>query len=195
MTEHRWLREKLGERHIMFIGSPASNLFSRDNNEFLFRFAISREAQVKWEAKRKEMKDLKTLADLSKFHLASLPDLKQTMRLFKPAGFIDFNYRHLRVGMDVSSKKDFAVISLGCNPFAKPGSHYFAILVAGVHHPGTANAVKFLATPSNFEKHPFGGILEVDVPSKNEEDKDIAWHNKIEKCDIDWHRAGSGEDP
>ena len=190
-----WFREKLGKRHLLCIGSPASNLFTRQyNNEFLFRFAITREAQKKWEKKRDEMYQLETQADLWKFYLDNKADLKHTMRLFKPPGFIDFNYEHLKLGMDISYNKDFAVISLGRNPFAAEGEPFFAILVAGVHHPGTANAVKFLSRPKNFENHPFGGILEIEVPSKACRSGDIRWHNKVENCSAFWHSAGPGAD-
>jgi transcriptional regulator with XRE-family HTH domain len=196
MTAHsdpEWLAE-LGKKNILCIGSPASNLFSREYNEqFLFRFAVSREAKRLWEKKRDMMYKLEKPVDLTEFYLANRDDLKQIMRLFKPPGFIDFNYRHLRLGIDVGQDMDFAVISIGRNPFSAPGDHLFAILVAGIHHPGTANAVRFLADPSNFVEHPFGGILEVQVPSKEFRREDVKWHEKIGKCQINWHCAGSGD--
>ena len=190
-NDKNWLKKHFGERHILCIGSPASNLFARIyNNSFLFRFAISRETQEKWQENVGEIRKLQTEASLLKFHEDHRADLKQKMRLFKPPGFVDFNYKHLRVGMDLSQGKDFAVVSLGVNPFADPEAPYFAILAAGVHHPGTAHAVKFLAEPANFEKHPFGGVLEVEVPSKNVDPRDIFWHNKIEASKIYWHTVG-----
>lgn len=196
MTAHadpEWLAE-LGKKNILCIGSPASNLFSREYNEqFLFRFAVSREAKRLWEKKRDMMYKLEKPVDLTEFYLANRDDLKHIMRLFKPPGFIDFNYRHLRLGIDVGQDMDFAVISIGRNPFSAPGDHVFAILVAGIHHPGTANAVRFLANPSNFIEHPFGGILEVHVPSKEFRREDVKWHEKIGKCHIDWHCAGAGD--
>lgn len=186
-----WCKTRLGHCHILCIGSPASNLFARMyNNCFLFRFAISREAQDKWEKTHKTILDLQTQASLLKFNEDNRSDLKQKMRLFKPPGFVDFNHEYLRVGMDLSQGKDFAVVSLGQNPFAEPGAPYFSILAAGVHHPGTAHAVKFLSEPSNFKKHPFGGILEVDVPSKNVDPRDVFWYNKIEKSVAYWHTIG-----
>jgi transcriptional regulator with XRE-family HTH domain len=193
-ADDQWLKEKLGKCHLLCIGSPASNLFSRRyNNEFLFRFAITREAEKKWEWKLKDMRCARTPADLLKFYYENKDDLKQTMRLFKPAGFIDFNYRHMKLGMDVAHNKDFAVISIGRNPFAEPEAPFFSILVAGVHHPGTANALRFLSDPSNFEHHPFGGILEVDVPSKSYTPEEVKWHDRIEQCFTAWHGAGPDE--
>ncbi len=186
-----WLRREFGHKNIMSIGSPASNLFLRQfNDQFLFRFAISRTTQKKWDDTRRRMLGLSTPALLLQFYDESKPDLKQTMRMFKPPGFVDFNYPHLTLGMDLSYGKDFAVISVGSNPFAEPGLHYFSVLVAGVHHPGTAHAVRFLSEASNFTKHPFGGVLEIEVPSKKCDPREISWHNKIENCHATWHTAG-----
>lgn len=187
-----WLEKHLGNKHLLCIGSPASNLFARMfNNNFLFRFAISRETQRKWEETHKDIGELRTQASLLKFHEDHRSYLKQRMRLFKSPGFVDFNYEYLRVGMDLSQGKDFAVVSLGHNPYAKPDAPYYAILAAGVHHPGTAHAVKFLSEPANFVDHPFGGILEVDVPSKNVDPRDIYWHSKIENSEAHWHTVGN----
>lgn len=187
-----WLEKHLGNKHLLCIGSPASNLFARMfNNNFLFRFAISRETQRKWEETHKDIGELRTQASLLKFHEDHRSYLKQRMRLFKSPGFVDFNYEYLRVGMDLSQGKDFAVVSLGHNPYAKPNAPYYAILAAGVHHPGTAHAVKFLSEPANFIDHPFGGILEVDVPSKNVDPRDIYWHSKIENSEAHWHTVGN----
>lgn len=197
MTAHRepeWLKATLGKRNILCIGSPASNLFAREFNEnFFFRFAISREAKRHWQEKRDKMYQLSRPVDFTKFYWDNKENLKQIMRLFKPPGFIDFNYRHLKLGMDVVQSRDFAVISLGRNPFSDPKDRFFAILVAGIHHPATANALRALSKPEFFLDHPFGGILEVQVPSDEKVLEEIKWHNKVENCHIDWHQAGYGD--
>lgn len=191
-ADDTWLRRKFGHKTIISIGSPASNLFSRQFNEyFLFRFAISRNTKKKWDLTRQKMLDLRTPARLLQFYDESKRDLKQTMRMFKPPGFVDFNYPNLTLGMDLSYGRDFAVISLGTNPFSGPDDPHVAILVAGVHHPGTAHAVRFLGDPGNFTNHPFGGVLEIDVPSKECDPREVFWHNKIENCHAQWHTAGS----
>ncbi|MFH1109163.1 MAG: helix-turn-helix transcriptional regulator [Planctomycetota bacterium] len=185
-----WLREKLGKTHILCIGSPASNLFARAyNDHFLFRFAVSRETNAKWALTKNQLSDLRTRADLLKFYLDSKRDLKQMMRLFKAPGFVAFNYPHLKLGIDPSYSRDFAVISIGRNPFAPTNASCFAVLAAGVHHPGTACAVRFLADRNRFEKHPFGGVLEVDVPAKKYPPEEILWHERIEKSEAQWHSA------
>lgn len=188
-----WLKTTLGRRHILCIGSPASNLFARAyNDHFLFRFALSPEAKEIWKKKRAEMAGHATPAALLGFREASRPDLKQTMRLFKQPGFVDFNYHNLRLGIDPAENRDFAVVSIGRNPWAGD-EPFFAILAAGVHHPGTAHAVRFLATPENFRRHPFGGVLEVQVPSDHCEAREVFWHNKIEKSVATWHSAGQSD--
>jgi len=63
--------------------------------------------------------------------------------------------------------KDLAVVSLGANPFADEEDGYVSILVAGIHGPGTAHAVKALAE-QNFDQRPLGGVFEVAlVPNVN----------------------------
>ena len=190
LNDESWLRDRFGRSHLLVIGSPASNLFTREyNDHFLFRFAISKEAAHKWRGKREEMRGLKTPAELQYFRQRCEPDLKQTMRLFKQPGFVDLNYSHLKLGIDPAENRDFAVVSIGTNPFAAPGALYFAILAAGVHLPGTAHAVKFLAEPKHFVGHPFGGILEVQVPSDDCVSDAVPWHRKIEQSRADWHQA------
>jgi len=188
-----WLKKHFSKQHILCIGSPASNLFSRmHNNSFLFRFAITREADDKWQKTLREIAALGTHASLLSFREKHEVDLKQRMRLFKPPGFVDFNYQHLRLGMDLSFGKDFGVVSLGQNPYAEDEA-YFAIVVAGVHHPGTAHAVRFLSEPSHFAKHPFGGIIEVDVPANDVETSRVSWHSKIELSKAYWHTVGTNK--
>lgn len=191
-ADDEWLRKRFGSTHILAIGSPASNLFTRELNEcFLFRFAISVETKHKWNETRRILKGLRTPAALSRFKEESRADLRQTMRLFKQPGFLAFNFRNLKLGIDPAENRDFAVVSLGCNPFAAKDAPYFAILAAGVHHPGTAHAVKMLGEPLLFERHPFGGIIEVQVPSDEFNRDMVQWHEKIKDSKAVWHRAGA----
>lgn len=54
---------------------------------------------------------------------------------------------------------DRALVSLAPNPF---DARRVAILVGGIHGPGTAHAVRFLAErAADFDQRPFGGVLEV----------------------------------
>jgi len=189
-----WLKEQFGKKHILSIGSPAANLFTRKyNDHFVFRFATTREAlgMVKAQAERTQ-RDMSRAA-LLRYSEEMRSHLRQTMRLFKQPGFLDFTYQHLKVGIDPATNRDFAVISIGRNPFSAPHDRFFSVLAAGVHHPGTAHAVKFLSNHHEFENHPFGGVLEVQVPS-DAEPPDVQWYEKIAKSEAHWHEAGGGKD-
>ena len=39
-------------------------------------------------------------------------------------------------------------------------------------------------------KHPFGGVLEVDVPGRNHPREEIHWYNRIENSNTNWHTVG-----
>lgn len=194
VKDEAWIQEHLGNRHVMFIGSGASNLCSRQwNKHFLFPFAVAKATEDSWQQQKKDIWRLEKPADLSTKRDALRADLKQTMRMFKLPGFIDFNYMHLKLGIDPSFNLDFGVVSLGTNPFAKPGTPYFAILAAGVHHPGTALAVRHLGDPRHFIRHPLGGILEIHVPGRKHVPQTVKWHDRIEKSDAIWHSAGNAK--
>jgi transcriptional regulator with XRE-family HTH domain len=191
MTATReWLQSRLGKTHLLCIGSPASNLFAREyNDHFLFRFAISKATVARWREKRDEIRSCNTPAKLAAFRESVGPHLRQTMRLFKQSGFVDFNYPELVLGIDPSYNRDFAVLSIGRNPFASHGDRYFSVLAAGGQYPGTANAVRFLANKENFVERPLGGILEVEVPSDRYNPNDVPWQERIEKSEPRWHCA------
>ncbi len=184
-----WLRKRFGKSHLISIGSPASNLFTRMYNKcFLFRFALSRETERKWyDITQNQYPKLDSPAKLRLFADESKDHLRHTMRLFKQPGFVNYLYKHFKMGIDSKGDQDFAVISVGRNPYAEPGAPFYAILVAGIHLPGTAQALKFLAEPDNFTDHPFGGILEVEVPSKDVNPLEVEWYEKIEKSKSFWH--------
>lgn len=57
---------------------------------------------------------------------------------------------------------DYGLISIAHNPFSKDGRHV-AVYVAGVHGPGTTHCVKLLADKSAFQKHPYGGVIEIEI--------------------------------
>lgn len=63
--------------------------------------------------------------------------------------------------------EDLAVVSLAANPFADEEDGYVSILLAGVHGPGTAHAVKALAE-EDFAGRPLGGVLKVSLATNRE---------------------------
>jgi DNA-binding XRE family transcriptional regulator len=79
---------------------------------------------------------------------------------------------------------DFGVISLAPNPFDDSG-RYLSIIVAGISGPGTAHALKTLFTrPDEFEMHPFGGVLRVEMPARDD------WPGRFEKAVPRWDSKG-----
>ena len=99
--------------------------------------------------------------------------------LFSGSGLIDPAQKV--VTLQRHNHNDFAVISLGRNPYAdKP--NYVCIMAAGIGSLGTAHAVRALADKS-FAEHPFGGIIKVDLntikaPPKDFEEAPAEWHTK-----------------
>ena len=198
MAPEEWLRNTFGKSTIISIASPASNLFSRcHNDEFLFRFALSPQAKAEWESMRQQIQDRHLNrpdcppAELDAFNSEYSARFKWLMREFKGPGFVNFVYDQLHVGFVGAENKDFAVISLGMNPYSDPNDPRFAILVAGAQYPGTALALRKFAEPKFFEQHPFGGILEADVPRRDLSMKTIQWWDKIENSSTDWHRVSN----
>lgn len=79
---------------------------------------------------------------------------------------------------------DFGIVSLAPNPFAESGD-YVCVLVAGIHGPGTAHAMRALAEKKDrhgegFQDRPFGGVIEVTL----DEFKD--WPTRFEKAEWEW---------
>jgi transcriptional regulator with XRE-family HTH domain len=85
---------------------------------------------------------------------------KSLMNHFRRPGLIDFADATVH-GTSTRGDNDFALISLAPNPFAK-SHNYVCVLVAGIHGPGTAHALRALAE-DDFLSHPFGGVIEVEL--------------------------------
>lgn len=107
---------------------------------------------------------------------------KEVLNGFRRAGLIDPADQRIH-GKHTPEDKDFAIISLARNPFANPDSDYVAILAAGIHGPGTVQAVKALAEKDKtraFGGHPLGGVLEVQL---NEYEQ---WSDRLENATWRW---------
>jgi hypothetical protein len=84
------------------------------------------------------------------------------MNEFRAPGLIDLSDATLHARA-TRPDNDFALISLAPNPFSTAKNHdYVCIMVAGIHGPGTAHALRALAE-DDFRDHPFGGIIEVEI--------------------------------
>lgn len=83
-------------------------------------------------------------------------------------------------GQLMGETTDFAVVSLGPNPFDKTGQ-FVSILCAGISGPGTAHAVRMLVTEQErFAAHPYGGVIEVRMPAGE------SWPARFEKAVCYW---------
>jgi transcriptional regulator with XRE-family HTH domain len=99
---------------------------------------------------------------------------------FRVPGFADpaDGERHGRLP---GENTDFAVLSLAPHPFDDSGE-FFAIVVAGISGPGTAHGLKALLTEQPlFVEHPFGGVIKVHLPAREE-----GWPGRFEKADWIW---------
>lgn len=198
-----WRRRTFGKKHLLVIGSPAANIFARElNRSFIHRFAVPSEAEEQWKRIKKEkFPDLRSPASLEHFKESNRQFMRSLMRKFQQPGFITYdpqakqNENAVRVVASIITEpqQDFATLTIGRNPYAEKGERFFSILAAGVHHPGTAWAVKFLGDPKRFETHPFGGILEIHFPSKEYDPDKIKWYESVGLGTALWHTVGQSD--
>ena len=71
------------------------------------------------------------------------------------------------------------MISVARNPFAE-STKYVAIMVAGIHGPGTAHALRALSV-HDFRDHPLGGVIEVRIDTKKK-----PWGDRIHSAWWEW---------
>ncbi len=101
---------------------------------------------------------------------------REMKNLFRRPGFID--PAEATVQGFYTRDNDFGVVSLCPNPYSADGSR-LCILVAGDRAPGTVMATRMLAT-GNFEGHPLGGIIEVEL------NPETRWVRRIPTADYGW---------
>jgi transcriptional regulator with XRE-family HTH domain len=200
-----WRHATFGKTNLLIIGSPAANLAARElNRHFIHRFAVPSEAEELWSTvKEDKFPTLRTPAALEHFEETNRQYVRRLMRKFQQPGFLTYDPQAtedenvIRVVASVipEAQQDFATVTVGRNPFARKGDRFFAILAAGVHHPGTAWAVRLLSEPSKFETHPYGGILEVRFPSRNHDPDRIRWYESVGLGEADWHTVGKSDLP
>jgi hypothetical protein len=109
-------------------------------------------------------------------------EVKDILNGFRRAGLIDPADQKIH-GTHTPEDKDFAIISVAKNPYAQPDSDFVAIFAAGIHGPGTVQAVNALAGKEKgriFGQHPFGGVLEIQL---NEYEQ---WSDRLEHATWRW---------
>lgn len=172
------LQERFGRRNLLVVGSPGSNHLARRIHLWpprkdwrgaapFFRFNLPLGVLVQIE------KFLDTLTDLNRKQLVGMQgdpntehQVKQWIRFLFSGGIFCPTGRYTVNGVDTGPNRDFGLITLARNPFAK-SDEFVAILVAGLHMMGTAHALGMLGDPSKFERHPVGGVIRVDMRSED----------------------------
>jgi nucleoside 2-deoxyribosyltransferase len=65
-------------------------------------------------------------------------------------------------GASPKGNRDYGLVSIAKHPYAENDS-FVAVCAAGVHGIATAQCIKLLANPRNFENRPYGGIVEIQM--------------------------------
>jgi len=160
---------------------PERELLATNGDNSLDRETVPDELVMrlmgKTKMKREEIERVRQLATLAQYLLGG-DTTKSLMNNFRSAGLMDFADATLH-GTSPRDDNDFGLISIARNPFATSGD-YVCVMVAGIHGPGTAHALRALAD-GDFREHSLGGIIEVelDLYSNN-------WPTKFQKANWKW---------
>jgi hypothetical protein len=176
------LKKRFGEKHLLVLGSPASNhlarrcLLARQDRikgwqpaAPIFRFNLPKFVLKNIEAfiSSVEGKKAKELAARQEDPSTS-NNMKTWLHYLFTGGILDPTHsNHWLRGFELPPHRDYGLVTLARNPFSDPsGKPYLCIMVAGFHLFGTAHALKMLSTAEkSFERHPYGGVIEIDIAS------------------------------
>ncbi|MGH9968812.1 MAG: helix-turn-helix domain-containing protein, partial [Pyrinomonadaceae bacterium] len=131
-----------------------------------------------------QMEQIQAVADKVK-ELLNDHTAKRIKHMFHKPGFIDTADAQQH-GESPRQDNDFGVVSLCPNPYSESGNH-LCILVAGIHAPGTDQALRALAT-DDFREHPLGGIIEAKINLQ------AGWIERLYKAGFDWQTKAYGVD-
>lgn len=157
------LRDMLGDRNLLIIGSPAANLVARvANRGACFSFYVKEEAIDEEPAIRQKLGQIQHFPDdLEQFSEVHAPELRRIIYGFARSGILDPVHFHGARATSTHAHADYGVITLCRHPWS---DHRVAVMAAGLHGPATAAALKLLAQPDAFKEHPLGGVFRVHVP-------------------------------
>lgn len=168
----------LKTRHLLIIGSPFCNLMTRKlNNSIFFRFNIKRNVLREINQEEDNNRGLTRNADELKKELSKLSNRHdEWVMQLRGLGFIDPIRGQLHAGAFAGHEDDYATISFCKHPYS---NEHYAIVVAGLHLPGTMAGVKTLAEPEFFKGRPLGGIVKIEIPHGN-------WYEKLTRSTTKW---------
>jgi len=175
------LIERFAKKNLLVVGSPAANHLARKiNSSAIFRFNYSKAAEDAIEELIDKAKGLPSLTQLAAYKEKHQIDLEKRIRSLFTGGIFDPTYPDEYVAAKYTQRAqlvqlDWGMITFCANPYyealckreGRENDHrYVSILAAGIHHPGTAHALRQLSVEKReqvFEKHPFGGVLRVEL--------------------------------
>lgn len=184
-SEKEYLLRRFGKQNLLVIGSPASNLLARRiNSTAIFRFAIENRTMRYVDSIHERIQEIKNQpAKLQEFasDTSNRESLSHWMNHLRKAGFLDPTKRFATTGFVTPEDRDYGVITLCRNPYTLDGeAKTVSILVAGVHLPGTLQAMSLLSKPSEaFKSHPLGGIIAVNLLSPE-------WGDRVMQALPEW---------
>lgn len=191
--------------NLLVIGSPAANHLARIiNRNAIFRFNYSKDTERVIEDVIVKARTL-TKAQLVAYQEEQRGWLKKRMRAFFTGGIIDPTHpdeyvvaKYAQIAREI--QLDFGVLTFAANPYyqmkcqreGRTCDHkYISIMAAGVHHPGTAHALKLLGRDCQesgaFAKHPYGGVIRVEL------DLRIPFSNRTLKASCEWEDVADNE--
>ncbi|MCJ7544359.1 MAG: hypothetical protein MUP47_07310, partial [Phycisphaerae bacterium] len=173
----------------MIVGSPAANLAARAANQgACFSFLVSPD-DLKGESDfEKRLNENPYDSDFLAEHLnvnSSDPvcaewakHRKKLLHGFARSGIFDpFDYTMGPTAPQRKGTVDFGIVTLCKHPWSEDS---VAILAAGIGGPATAAALKWLATPGVFDRHPLGGVFHVNVS------REAAWDDRYGMLHPKW---------
>lgn len=190
----------LRDKHLLVIGSPAANLMARTiNSGACFSFYAEKDALADEAAFRKVLEPIRYLpGELEQFAYSrrdsnlersdtdreQTPEQKEWARrrrnliyAFARSGILDPVHYVGKRAKATNAHTDYGLVSLCRHPWS---DDHVAIMVAGLHGPGTAAAVKLLSEEGTFARRPLGGVFRVNVPV------DAAWEERYRHLSIEW---------
>jgi hypothetical protein len=171
----------LRTRHLLIIGSPFCNLMARKvNNNTFFRFNIDKDTLHEINRHEDSIRGIERRQKELQKILQNLADQHDEWKIhLRGAGFIDPIRQQKNAGAFAGRDDDYATVSFCRHPYSK---EHYAVIVAGLHLPGTMAGVRALAEPPEpdfFVSRPLGGILKTIIPMGD-------WYERLTRSDVEW---------
>jgi hypothetical protein len=176
---------RLLNANLLVIGSPAVSLVTRQilrrcGATFLFNIGSHTFQEEQSLRDRAAMHDYKEgLTDFLKDKEVQ-EKTDDILATYRKNGFvdpIDFKEPDPIRGRAIDDEEDYGVIALSENPWSE---RHVTCICAGVHGAGTAGALQMLADPSNFSKHPWGGVFKVSTSNQ------VPWERRFGRLNPRW---------